>query len=69
MFTVIIDHSCVLLFFAGHQEKANVLAFHPQAEGLLASAGYDGKLLLWDLASHCVVKEMEGLPHPVCSLH
>ena len=50
----------------GHQEKANVLAFHPQAEGLLASAGYDGKLLLWDLTDQCVAMEMEPLPQPVC---
>lgn len=53
-------------FCLGHQEKPNVLAFHPQAEGLLASAGYDRKLLLWDLSDQRIAMEMELLPQPVC---
>ena len=54
-----------ILHCLGHHEKPNVLAFHPQAEGLLASAGYDCKLLLWDLTNQCVAKELDPLPQPV----
>lgn len=47
-------------------EKANVLQFHPQAKALLASSGFDGKLLLWDLSSLSVCLSMDRLPEPVC---
>ena len=52
---------------AGHQEKPNVLTFHPQARDLLMSAGYDGKIFLWDLSIHRVAMEMETLSQPVGS--
>lgn len=52
---------------AGHQEKPNVLTFHPQARDLLMSAGYDGKIFLWDLSTHRVAMEMETLSQPVGS--
>lgn len=33
----------------GHQDKPNVIAFHPLAKSVLASAGYDGCLHIWNV--------------------
>ena len=43
-----------------------MLSFHPHVDSLLASAGYDGQLLLWDLSSLQVVLSLEKLQEPVC---
>lgn len=53
------------MIITGHQDKANVLQFHPQANSLLASAGYDCRLLLWDISSLSVVLTLDKLPEPV----
>lgn len=63
-----VNISCFVLYvhtLLGHHEKPNVLAFHPQADSILASGGYDGKLLLWNLSEQHIVKEMKHLPQPV----
>lgn len=57
---------CDVIVYTGHHEKPNVLAFHPQARDLLMSAGYDGKIFLWDLSNRCVALEMKPLSQPVC---
>ena len=57
---------CFVCVCEGHQEKVNVLQFHPQAKSLLASSGYDCKLLLWDLSSHSVALSLECSSEPVC---
>ena len=57
-----------IYLLGGHQEKPNVLQFHPQARSLLASAGYDCKLLLWDLSSLSVAVTLDELPEPVTSI-
>ena len=54
---------------SGHQDKANILHFHPQAKSLLASAGYDRRLLLWDLSTLNVALSLTGLSAPVCSFN
>ena len=52
----------------GHHEKPNVLAFHPQANSLLASAGYDGKLLIWNVEKKTIEITLEPLAEPVSLL-
>ena len=54
-----------ILYPLGHQEKPNLLAFHPQATSLLASAGYDGRLLIWNLDTRKIEITMDTLPEPV----
>ena len=49
------------------QGKANILTFHPQARDVLMSAGYDGKIFIWDLSNHSIAMEMDSLSQPVCS--
>ena len=49
----------------GHQEKPNILCFHPQASSLLASAGFDCQLFLWDLEERAISLRMDPLPQPV----
>ena len=55
----------LVVFCEGHQEKVSILQFHPQAKSLLASAGYDCKLLLWDLSSRSVALSLEDTSEPV----
>ena len=57
------DHAYII--HEGHQEKPNVLAFHPQAKSLLVSAGYDCRILLWNLNTQQVAIELNALPQPV----
>ena len=35
----------------GHQKKAHLLHFHPGANNVLASAGYDHDIKIWDIES------------------
>jgi len=55
-------------FLIGHQEKPNLLAFHPQASSLLASVGYDCRLLIWNLDTQKVEITMDPLPEPLFAL-
>lgn len=52
----------------GHHDKANILAFHPQTMSLLASAGYDGQIILWDISCLEIVLSLDKLDEPVCLL-
>ncbi len=52
------------MFVIGHNEKANVIQFHPQASGLFASAGYDCQLLLWKIPTG-IVHVIDNLSTPV----
>ena len=52
--------------FSGHYEKPNILKYHPQANDILASAGYDLKMFIWNLASQSVAISLEPLPELVC---
>ena len=37
----------------GHQADAYILESHPREPRILMSAGYDGRVLLWDVVSGC----------------
>lgn len=50
----------------GHYEKPNIIQCHPQASDLLASAGYDFKIFIWNLANQSVAITLESIPEPVC---
>ena len=50
--------------FIGHDEKANVLQFHPQAKSIFASAGYDCQLLLWKIPTG-IIHVIDHLSAPV----
>lgn len=55
-------------FLIGHQEKPNALAFHPQASSLLASAGYDGRLLVWNVDTQKVAITLDPLREPLFAM-
>ena len=55
----------VILMHVGHRDKANILQFHPQAKSLLASAGYDCQVILWNLDSLSIALTLNRLPEPV----
>jgi coronin-7 len=55
-------------YLIGHQEKPNVLCFHPQASSLLASAGFDCQLLIWDLKEGATALQMDPLPQPLFAM-
>ena len=61
-------YSLICLFSPlGHEEKCNVLLFHPLASSLLTSAGYDGSVFIWDLENREVAITLDPLPEPVSS--
>uniref|UniRef100_A0A1X7U457 Coronin n=1 Tax=Amphimedon queenslandica TaxID=400682 RepID=A0A1X7U457_AMPQE len=51
----------------GHYEKPNVIKFHPIAKDILASAGYDGKIFIWDVDKASIEITIEP-PEPVFCL-
>ncbi|CAI8048905.1 Coronin-7 [Geodia barretti] len=55
-------------FFIGHQEKPNLLCFHPQASSLLATAGFDCHLFIWDLEERAISLRMDPLPQPLFAM-
>ena len=59
---------CLLTTLVGHEEKCNVLAFHPHASSLLVTAGYDRNVLIWDLEEKEVAITLDPLPEPVSLL-
>jgi coronin-7 len=52
----------------GHEEKCNVLLFHPLASSLLTSAGYDGSVFIWDLENREVAITLDPLPEPLYAM-
>ena len=50
---------------AGHEDKCNILLFHPMASSLLATAACDGTVLIWDLDKKEVKISLDPLPEPV----
>jgi coronin-7 len=55
-------------FLIGHQEKPNLLCFHPQASSLLATAGFDCHLFIWDLEERAISLRMDPLPQPLFAM-
>ena len=51
----------------GHREKANVLCFHPLASDVLATSGYDGKILIWNLSKQQAEISLDPIQEPVSS--
>ena len=41
------------------------MAYHPQAKDILASAGYDGKIFIWNIESKKIEITLEPLDEPV----
>ena len=54
-----------MVLFVGHREKANILCFHPLASDVMATAGYDGKLLIWDMNKRQVEISLDPVQEPV----
>lgn len=52
----------------GHYEKVNILAFHPQASDILASASYDCKICIWNLRSKSMDISLGPLPEQVLAM-
>jgi coronin-7 len=52
----------------GHYEKSNVIKYHPLAQHILASAGYDCKIFIWNVQTQSIVVTLESLPEPVFCL-
>ncbi|CAI8054249.1 Coronin-7 [Geodia barretti] len=55
-------------FLIGHQEKPNLLCFHPQASSLLATAGFDCHLFIWNLEERAISLRMDPLPQPLFAM-
>jgi len=55
----------MLLFIPGHREKANILCFHPLASDVLATSGYDGKILIWNMSKQQVEISLDPVQEPV----
>jgi transcription initiation factor TFIID subunit 5 len=51
----------------GHYSTIYALAFHPEGR-ILASAGDDAKIILWDLGSGRKIKTLTGHIKPIWSL-
>ena len=49
----------------GHEDKCNILLFHPLASSLLTSAACDGTVLIWDLEKKAVKITLDPHPEPV----
>ena len=55
----------IALFCTGHREKANILCFHPLASDVLATSGYDGKILIWNINKQQVEISLDPTQEPV----
>ena len=53
------------VYFTGHREKANILCFHPLASDVLATSGYDGKILIWNMNKRQVEISLDPIQEPV----
>jgi len=61
-FDKLVTHNSLCL---GHHEKANVLCFHPLASNILATAAYDGKIFIWNVAKQQVEITLDPIQEPV----
>ena len=53
---------------AGHYEKPNVIKFHPISQDILASAGYDCKVFIWNVETRSIEITLDATPDPVYCL-
>ncbi|XP_062514587.1 coronin-7-like [Corticium candelabrum] len=44
----------------GHYEKVNIIQYHPLAQNVLATAGFDMALIIWDVATGAEKIRLEG---------
>ncbi len=52
----------------GHTGWINSIAFHPTDPTILASAGEDKAIILWDLKSYALLERLTGHSGPICSI-
>ena len=45
-----------LLDLQGHRRRVTMLEWHPTAENILVSAGYDHQIFVWNISRGCAVK-------------
>ena len=50
---------------AGHNDKPNVVRYHPTAKNVLTSAAYDQTVKLWDLDKGTDALTLTGHSEPV----
>ena len=52
----------------GHYEKPNIVKFHPHAQDVLTSAGYDCRVFLWNIGTGSIEIKLDATPEPVMFL-
>ena len=53
----------------GHQEKPNILCFHPLASSILASCGYDCRLYIWNVNTKKIAITLNPVKEPVSNCY
>jgi len=57
-----------LVELQGHRRRVSILEWHPTAENILISAGYDHRILIWNIAKGQSVNAIECHPDVIYSL-
>jgi WD40 repeat protein len=57
--------SFVLFFFEGHRDRPTIVRYHPTADNILTSAGYDLSVNIWDVNKETTALSLGGHLEPV----
>lgn len=60
--------TCHVYMFIGHYEKPNIIQYHPLAQHILATAGYDGAIYIWNMETRDKVIELKTTPQPILAM-
>ena len=52
----------------GHERKVGIIEWHPTANGILASAGFDHLVIIWDVEREAAVTILKGHSDTIYSL-
>ena len=59
----------VFLFHAGHRDRPTIVRYHPTADNILTSAGYDLSVNIWDVNKQTTALSLSGHLEPVSIFH
>ena len=55
------------IYYIGHYDRPNILKYHPLAANILATAGYDSNIYIWNVNTQDIAIKLEPLPESVSS--
>ena len=58
-------HLTIVFFHAGHRDRPTIVRYHPTADNILTSAGYDLSVNIWDVNKETTALSLSGHLEPV----